>query len=203
MTTINNKWLIELKRVRESADILSTRIRMDLLCVYVYVCLLVCVWLNRTVSLLVSRYLICYCLTSFFIVSSNDATHRERSPYLSSTNSLIYTLIAPRAYSPMLTERQRYPASYSQLDTKITYWIGKRIARFRCDQKSSSASPFILHECHKYYRVVLQVVQTSINLHMEFLRTFQWTLRNSKIVFQILRAISFSNVLPTGDTTSH
>lgn len=77
----------------------------------------------------------------------------------------------------MLTERQRYPAFYSQLDTKITYWIGKRIARSRCDQKSPSASPLIPHECRKYYRVVPQVVQMSINLHMELLGTNELSLK--------------------------
>lgn len=89
--------------VRESADISSTRIRMDSLCVCLFV------WLNRTVSLPVARYLVYYCVTSFFI--SYQATTRLTAkrivfavPLPASLRILSIVLSSHREYSPILEQ---------------------------------------------------------------------------------------------------
>lgn len=141
--------------VRESADILSTRIRMDSLCVCLFV------WLNRTVSLPVARYLVYYCVTSFFIVSSNDATHREEDRLRRPSsglppNSLNRTLIAPRVLADIKTARRSRCPFFHSVSSRQT-----NRTQSKCDRESTSASPPEPRRRRKYYRVVLQVIQTS------------------------------------------
>jgi len=146
--------------VRESADILSTRIRIDSLCMCACVCLLV--WLNRTPISLPrgSLFSVLLCNIVPHRVKQRRDSPRRGSPSLFRffpPNSLNRTLIAPRILADIRTDVHDIPRYY--VDTETTSRVDRWIASTRYDREFGSAS---LPESHRRrkYGIVLQIIHT-------------------------------------------
>lgn len=118
MMTINNYQIKTSGVVRESADILSTRIRMDSLCICLYVCLFV--WRNRTVSFpRGSLFSVLFCIFVLHRVKQRRDSPRRGSPspFRFSLRILSIILSSHREYSPILEQNDVHGIPCCYMDT--------------------------------------------------------------------------------------